>query len=199
MPYTISGTTTRTENKAVHEIEYDYTYENDLDLRPGSQLHDMIRDEVLERAQQSHNVVSNRFPSWNKIDQVLTTYVPTDEEENEVQANDPRKPVSIVFPYSYAIMETLLTYLMNAFFQDPLFRYVGESPEDRVGAILLEKVIQKQVTKTKVPLAMHTWFRDCLAYGAGYAAPGWDVRWGTKKIGRTKGALGSGLDRLMGR
>lgn len=179
-------------------VKYDYKYPEGLDLKPGSKLHDFIIRQVLERAQQAHSVVSRRFGSWNEIDRVLNTYVSLDEEEKNLKKNDPRKPTSIVFPYSYAILETLVTYLMAAFLQEPVFRYEGVSPDDKVGAILLEKVIQKQVLKHKVALNLHTFFRDGLAYGASFAAPYWKVRHGTRYVRQTQGKFDM-WNRLIGR
>jgi len=199
MPYIISEPNrNQHEVRELSKINYDYDYPDDLDLRPGSDLHERIKNEVYARAEESHLVVSNRFDSWNSIDQVLTSYIDLDEEEKTVQEKDQRKPTSIIYPYSYAIMDTLLAYVMKVFLSSPIFRYVGSSPEDTVGAILLEKLIQKQVLKTKVSLNLQTFFRDCFAYGIGYAAPDWDVRYGTKRIMRTGGRL-STLGRLIGR
>lgn len=197
MPHIIAGDQ-RTVREPLATAHYDYQYPEDLNLKPGTPKHDMLRDEILERARQSHTAISNRFSSWNEIDRVLNTYVELDTEEKEVKKKDGRKPVSIVFPYSYAIHETLVTYLMSAFVQEPIFRYEGASPGDVIGAILMEKVIQRQALKHKVPLAMHTYFRDALAYGVGYASPIWEVRHGTRRIRQTEGRFDE-YGRIVGR
>jgi hypothetical protein len=168
---------------------YDYDYPDGLNLKPGSELHDKLRNEVLDRAREANSAVSNRFSSWNKIDEVLTAYIQLDDDEEDVQVSDERKPVSIVFPYTYAIHETVLTYLINAFLVDPIFRYEGVSPEDTLGAIMLEKVVQLQCNKSKVSLALHTLFRDALAYGIGIGAPGWTERWGYKTVAHENGFM----------
>jgi hypothetical protein len=99
--------------------------------------------------------------------------MPTDVEEENIKADDSRKPVSIVFPYSYAIMETILTYLVMAFLQEPIFRYEGRGPEDTLGALLLERLIALQCDKSKIGLSLHTFFRDFLIYGIGIGSPTW--------------------------
>jgi hypothetical protein len=153
--------------------DYQYDYPNDLDLKPGSELHEDLVTKILERARESSNVMGKRHPSWNNIDRVLTTYSLTDQSEKDLQEEDSRKPVTIVFPYSYVIMETMLSYLIAAFFQDPVFRYEGVSPEDMVGATLMQYTIQQQCNRAKVLLPLHTMFRDSLGYGFGVGAPGW--------------------------
>ena len=162
----------------VMKANYDYDYPEGLDLKPGSKFHQDLVDEILIRARESANTMTNRHTSWNNIDRVLTTYALTDEDEDDLQDDDSRRPVTIVFPYSFVIMETMLSYLVAAFFQDPVFRYEGVSPEDIVGATLLEKVIQQQCVRAKILLALHTMFRDAISYGFGLAAPGWRVEEG---------------------
>jgi len=172
-------------------VEYDYDYPGELDLRPGKELHKYIRNEVFRRARESHNKISKRFNSWNDVDEVLTAYSDVDEDEKKVKDEDKRKPTSVVFPYSYAIMETLLTYLVMAFFQEPILRYEGVSPDDVIGAILLEKPIELHCNKTKVPLNLHTMFRDGLGYGIGIGAPKWEVKRGDKAVLAEKGMWSS--------
>ena len=155
------------------DLGYDYPY--DLNIRPGSDTHEKIKNEVLNRARESHSLMSNRFDSWNQIEQVMTAYIGLDDDEEDVQDSDSRKPVSIVFPYTYIIIETLLTYLMNSLLGDPIFKYEGTSPEDLVGSMLLEKVIQKQCDYNKVALSLHTFLRDSITYGIGACAPYWKV------------------------
>jgi len=173
-------------NITMMDYKYDYPYE--LNLRPGSTLHEFIKKEILERVRESRNQVEKRFDSWGEIDKTLTAYVKiSDYERNKVRGKlsttpSTKRPVSIVFPYSYAVLETVLTYLALAFMQDPIFRYEGVSPEDTIGAILLEKVIELHCNKTKVALSLHTMNRDAVAYGIGPVAPMWRERWGEKAI-----------------
>jgi len=133
--------------KDLTDINYNYDYPEDLDLRPGSTLHIFLKNEILKRAMASRSVVEKRFNSWNEIDRVLTTYIPTTQAEKDIKTADSRKPVSIIFPYSYAVLDTLMTYMTMAFFQDPIFRYEGVSPEDTIGAILLERLLNSNVIK----------------------------------------------------
>jgi len=188
MPRILYGSSTQSGQAVdLSNVNYDYEYPDGLDLKPGSKLHDKLRDEVIQRANEANAAVSNRYESWNKIDEVLTTYVALDQDETDVKADDERKPVSIIFPYTYAIHETVLTYLVNAFLADPIFRYEGVSPEDTLGAVMLEKVIEVHCNKSKIALALHTMYRDALAYGIGVSAPGWEERWGFKTMAQQNG------------
>jgi len=165
-------------NESLRNINFNYDYPDGLDLRPGHPFHDALRDKLLRYATDSAHVMSGRFDSWNKIDESLTTFIETDDAEEDIKDKDHRKPVSIIYPYSYAILETILSYLLSAFFQDPIFRYEGVSPEDTIGAIMLEKVIETHCARFKVILNLHTMFRDCLSYGFGVVGPTWKKQYG---------------------
>jgi hypothetical protein len=172
--------------------KYDYEYPDGLDLTPGSKLHKKIRDNLMERAFESARDMTVRHSDWNAIDHTLTAYIPVSEEEQNVKDNDSRKPVSIVFPNSYTVLETLLSYFVGAFLQDPIFRYEGFGPDDVIGPILLEKVIAQQCHRNKVGLNLHTQARDAFAYGFGVSTPIWVNEYGKKTV-KTKvpGLFGS--------
>lgn len=171
-----------TESSSMGSIfgNIEYTYPKGLNLRPGSPLHTELLTKLNLRVQESSREISKRHKSWKKIDRTLTAYIPVDEAEKRVKENDERKPVSIVIPYSFATLETLLTYLVAAFLDYPIFKYEGMSPEDRFGAILLEKVVEVQSRRAKMALSLHTTFRDAWAYGIGISAPYWDKVYGRK-------------------
>ncbi len=163
----------RGDDPSIYTTELDYDYPYDLDLKPGSPLHQELVTKIMERARAGHAVVQKRFDSWNLIEQTMGVFMPTSEEEEDIKYDDSRKPVSIVFPYSYAIEETIRTYLMMAFVQDPIFRYEGRGPEDTLGALLLERLISLQCDRSKLGLSLHTFFRDFLTYGMGVGTPVW--------------------------
>ena len=171
--------------------DFGYEYPEGLDLKPGSEFHTKLKSKIISRASDSSAVISGRFDSWNNIDKVLTTYIPLDEKEKVIKAKDERKPVSIVFPYTYTILETLLGYLCAAFFQDPIWRYEGISPEDIIGAIMMEKIIDIQATKSKMALNLHTQWRDGLAYGMGMISPSWMQTFANRTVKKEKGFIDS--------
>jgi hypothetical protein len=181
MPYIVTGEpTTWKEEEYKKDLNYKYPYK--LDLRPDSKLHRKLRSKIWERARMSRNEISKRFNSWHEIDRTLTTYMPLKDKEEISKSKDPSKPVSIVFPYSYSMLEALLTYLSMAFFQDPMFQYEGVEDDDTIGAMLMELVIRLHCIKNKVPLSVHTILRDSLSYGVGIGIPEWRRQYGKKLI-----------------
>lgn len=157
----------------LRNVNFDYNYPGDMDFSPGSDKHKSLVKKILQYASESSSSISTKFASWNEIDRTLTAFIELDDHEKEVKFNDPRKPVSIVFPYSYAMLESLQAYMTAAFFQEPIIRYEGVSPEDTIGAILLESIVDLHCNKSKIPLNLHTMFRDSFSYGIGFVAPYW--------------------------
>jgi hypothetical protein len=160
---------------AVTGTGFNYTYPDDgagkeMDLRPGSDMHNKLLTLVMQKTQGSQTVLERRFSGWKDIDRTLTAYMESDKGELDVVNQDNRKPTTMVVPVSYATMETLLTYMVAAFGEDPTFRYEGAGPEDTLGGILLELTIAQQCRRSKVLLDLHTMWRDSFAYGFGVGA-----------------------------
>jgi len=197
MPHIVVGNTQYGSAKsAAANISYDYDYPNRLDLKPGSELHERLVSLILDRAYASHRVMSKRYDSWNKIDETMTAYKWVDEDEEDVQDEDERKPTSIVFPYSYAMLETLTTYCFMALTSDPIFKYEGVTGNDTYGAMAMELLINHHVHKTKVALNLHTLIRDAMSYGIGIVTPDWEIRKGRRRIS-TPGSVYGTNDQIL--
>lgn len=181
MPYNVVNTDSLIGKGSYETVNYSYDYPRNINLKPGEETHQKLLSRLLRYGWEAARVQSSRRPQWEEIDRTLTAYISLSDKERLVKQKDPRKPVSIVFPYSYAILETLVSYLVAAFLPDPMFRYEGTAPEDIAGAILMEKVIQLQVLRNKVGLNLHTMFRDACAYGFGVCSPYWAVKHGKKQ------------------
>ena len=183
MPNVIQGA--HTPEFTISE-DYNYVYPMGLELRPDQKLHQDVLARLMRRVQVASEKLESRRKSWREIDKTLTAYVRLDELEQKVKAKDDRAPVSIVFPHSYSILETLTAFMDGLFLKGPIFRYDGNSPEDTIGAILMTKVIETHCKRFKTGLALHTAFKDGIAYGVGACFPMWKTRTGY----RTRSAYG---------
>lgn len=178
------------------DVSYDYP--DGLDLEPGSNLHERIINEVLDRAELSKRAISTRYDSWAEVDQKLTTYIWLDDEENKVLLDDSRKPVTVVVPTMFATLDVLMTYMTAAFLSDLLFRYSAVDSKDEVAALLMEQVIQNQVVRAKIGLAMNTNWRDALVYGFGASAVWFGKTMGTTSMVKRESAIGKMLKGAFG-
>jgi hypothetical protein len=182
MPYIVQGDSADVRSARYRDLKFDYDYPDGLDLDPNSDFHEELRSKIWQRAIDSRKVMSKRYDSWNEIDKILTTYISLSDKEEAVKNKNSNKPVSIIFPYSYSNLESLLTYMCLAFFQDPMFQYEGVEADDTIGAMLMELVIRLHCIKTKVPLKLHTILRDNFSYGIGVGIPEWVKRYGKVPI-----------------
>ena len=157
-----------------------YKYPDGLNLRPDSQLHQNLLQRIMRRVRVSSENLQNRRESWRQIDRTLTAYIPASDVDKRLRCKDENAPINIVFPHSYAILETLTSFMDGVFLKQPIFKYRGNSPEDTAGAILLEKVVELHCQRSKVGLSLHTAFKDSLAYGIGAVFPMWKQRFGWK-------------------
>ena len=175
------------ETGPVDTYDYGDLYPEGLDLRPGGKLHNYIRDMVLERARLAERFMTQRHDKWRMIDHTLTAYIPLDAYERALKDEDVRAPVSIMVPESYATLETVLTYNMLAFSRPPLFKYKGVGPEDQIGSILLERIVQQQVKRGKALLALHHQLRDAFSYGIGILHAKWCTKKGKRIVNKPAG------------
>jgi hypothetical protein len=190
MPYILKGEPDYNPSYTYVDQDLGYEYPNGLDLRPTSEFHNKLRTEIWYRAIEARREISKRFNHWRDIDKTLTVYVRPDEDIDEIDENHPG---TIVFPYTYAELEGILTYLCGSFlFQDPIFQYEGVDNSDTIGAMLLELVIKMHTIRNKVPLNLHTMFRDSLAYGVGPVIPSWEKHYGMRSIKKVSAVDGPG-------
>ena len=192
MPLHYDPNTSKNPKKQdLYNVSYDYEYPEGLDLKPGSKVHDDLVEMVMKRAQESRHNMEGRYDSWKQIDRTLTAYIRPDDIDD---AKDINVSAPVIVPMSYATLETLLTYMTTAFLQDPIFRYQGIGPEDTLGSILLEKVVDVQCRRSKVGLNLHTQFRDAFSYGFGVVTPVWDRKYGKKTMKQDTGFMSSFSD-----
>lgn len=177
MPAVEMGAYTSAQSVQINE-DLGYKYPMKLNLRPDSELHEKIVGRLLRRIRVASENLEGRRRSWRDIDRTLTAYIPLSDIEKRRKCKDGQAPVSIVFPHSYAILETLTSFMDGVFLKQPIFHYKGNSPEDTAGAILLEKVIEAHCQRFKVGLSLHTAFKDGLAYGIGAVFPMWKQKFG---------------------
>ena len=161
MPNIVYGNTSSDLKDIYRDVSYSYAPE--IDIRPQSKLHKRVIDLIVRMADDSYAQMSKRHPVWNDIDNTLKVYIPADEAEKKLKSRDKRRPTTIVVPYSYATIETIMAYLTKGLLSDNVFQYDGQAPEDTLPAKMLELVVNQQVRRFKSDLEMHTSLRDSLA------------------------------------
>lgn len=173
--------------------EEEYQYPEGLDLHPQSEFHAKLLDRLLGMAQESKSAMSSRYTSWNYIDRTSCAYTPKDEDERVIKEQDPRKPVSLVVPATYAIMKTAITYLQQELLGgDIYFPIEAKGPEDVIGCVLLQHELQQQALMSKMELALNVQWMDTFKYGIGILVPRW-----TKQMRRRRARDIGGAEGLL--
>ena len=180
------------------DTKYAYKYPFGKSLQPNKELHRKLVEHVIARAAASKEYMRPRYPAWRLLDETMTGYIPADEAEAKELEKDWRKPMSMVIPISYAVKETILTYLVNAFLSPPYFRYKGQGPEDAKGAALMELMIDLQMRYFKNALAMYSAWSDATQYGFGAVAVGWKQVHGRQSVVRKRVAFRGFEEAMMG-
>ena len=175
--------------------EYKSSYPPGVNLKPWSKVHDELIDEINLRTREARRQMAPSYPQWRKTDRTLSAYIPLDQAEELRKNTDSRKPVSIVIPESYATLDTLKSYMVTAFGDSPMFPYIGVDPQDRLSAIMLELVVDRQVQHGKALLPLHTQWHDAFAYGFGVVAARWETQIRRRRI---KGEFGDEVKDSIG-
>jgi hypothetical protein len=158
----------------LHE-NYNYRYPHGLDLHPDSDQHKDLLREIMARVQASHSVMSSKYKVWDAVQNSLTVYIP-ETEKDIIKKSNLSSP--LIVPASYANLQTLLAYMMSFFIKDPILQYQGIGDKtDRLNAILLEMIVHRHSVFFKLPLALHTFFRDAYTYGLGILVPAWEEKY----------------------
>lgn len=169
----------QTGNDALLKRDLGYTYAGGVNLRPGSELHEMILQEVKLRALEAFRAQQPRHDTMRDMDDLMTAFVPLDARERKSLSNDKRKPVSIVMPVTYAVGQVLQTQCLSLLAaQENLHQYLPSSPEDAIGAMLAELIIAKQSAQFKELAAHAVQIMDSLKYGFGAITPCWERKHG---------------------
>lgn len=159
--------------------EYDYSYPNDLDLSPGSELHNRLVNEIRVRSQYAYGRGNEARDRAKSIDSVLYNFVTTKEHEDILSAkksgNIPA-PLKIIVPVSKAVLDTWTTYMANAFLSNPYGLYMLRgrgSKQSAVKAVLQEILLNMQAIWFGHDSKLITFWKDCYAYGLGAIMPVW--------------------------
>ena len=151
-----------------------YRYPFDLPLKPGTEFHDDLLNELLLSAKESASAMELRHPDMEKMERTMCAFISQDDKEKISKQKDARKPTSIVVPFTYAVYDSMSTQVLAAYAaNDELHFYRGNGPEDTIGAMLGEKLIALQSAHFNELASIATSIRDEMTYGFAAMTPVW--------------------------
>lgn len=88
-------------------------------------------------------------------------------DEDDQKASERGEPIKIVYPVTWAQIQTTLSVLMTIFSRTPFFELEGTQPQFHRSSKLMELELNYQMEMAGWKLQMYQWVQDCLKYGFG--------------------------------
>lgn len=155
-------------------------------LRPGSALHDSVLNYLMERLNASENKMASFYPRWRCNEKKVQAYIDLPKWEQVLKAmsesGKPPQVVSVVVPYAYASISTLVTYMMHTFTGRRPMMQVGSYKKETVNnAMMMELVLQYNADHARLVRHLYQFLQDGEMYGVAAML----TRWRTDKAFRT--------------
>lgn len=154
------------------------------EIRPNTELHRKILEEVRRRVRLSERAFSNRRVQWRKAEDEIIAYLPESAADNKRRFQREQQGVpkytTIKIPYTYAVVMALHTYICSVFLsRSPIFQFDGRHGEGQQQVLAVEALHDYQVRVGRMLPVLYSWFYDAAKYGVGIISLYW-----TEKIRR---------------
>lgn len=149
-------------------------------LKPGGDLHQRVLDKLLEMIRMSSNKMNGFYDRWRAAELQYQAYLKTETfEQLKRSSNKTRTPpeiITITVPYTYASLQTIVTYLMHTFCgRSPMFQ-VGSYRGDQVQrARNMETILQFGGDHERVVRKLFQFFLDGEMYNLSIMRVTWKV------------------------
>jgi len=163
-------------------------------LRPKSELHDNVLNRLMERVRLSRRHMTQFHDRWRASELQYQAYIRTETMDALKKASTkkgvPPELVTITIPYTYASVQTIITYLVHTFCgRSPMFQ-VGSHRDDMVRrAENMETVLQFNGDHERVVRKLWQYFHDGEVYGLQVLRTTWKVESRVRTIWRPSNVL----------
>lgn len=141
-------------------------------LKPGSTAHARVLDMLNKQIDYSEREMDKFYSRWNIAEYKAQAYISLGDHDEALKTlnqdkGKPPKAVSIIVPYTYATIATIVTYLLQTFAgRRPLWQLNcyrgGNGPE---AARQMEMVLQYNADHTRFIKELYTFLTDGQLYG----------------------------------
>ncbi|GMQ92422.1 MAG: hypothetical protein BMS9Abin11_1751 [Gammaproteobacteria bacterium] len=147
-------------------------------LRPKSELHEKILNYLLERLTASERAMGSFYSRWRANEIRAQAYIDLPDWEQKLkEMNDKGKPskvVAVTIPYSYATLQTIVTYLIHTFAgRKPIFQVGSHKKETVANARMMELVLQYNADHSRLIKHLFQYLNDGELYGVGILINDW--------------------------
>lgn len=154
-------------------------------LKPGSKHHEWVLEQITRRLKASEDEMKKFHPRWKVAERKFQAYMQLPKYEQILKdMNDsgkPPTPAIIVFPYKYAVISTIVTYLARVFCgRKPIWQLGVTSPESANNVRKVETVLQYHADYTQLVARLFQYFLDGELYGVQAMRNIWVEDWANR-------------------
>lgn len=150
-----------------------------VDLVPGTPEHARVLKYLKDRLERSERAMADFYPRWRVNEKKLQAYIDLNDYERLLAAanNKGKAPrvVSLVMPYSFAVVQTTVTYLIHTFCgRQPIFQVGSYNGQRAEAARKLEQMLQYNADHTKLIQQLYSMLMHGEVYQFGALRVGWN-------------------------
>lgn len=148
-------------------------------LKPQSLLHQTVLDYLVKKINMSEREMAKFYSRWRINETKIQAYVDLEDWEQKLKQlhNDkgaPPKALSIIVPYAFATISTVVTYLLHTFAgRKPIFQVASYKKETMKNAQMMEIILQYQADHTRFIKHLYQFLLDTKIYGVGIFRTRW--------------------------
>jgi len=149
-------------------------------LKPGSDKHAQVLNYLLKRLNYAEEKMSQFYHRWRVMEQRTQAYINLPDWEKEWKRMNEKgqkpSPVSIVVPYQFSTISTIVTYLLHTFTgRKPMFQVGSRKDETANSSRMMETVLQYQADHTRMIKELFEFLQSTQQYGLGIMRSLWVV------------------------
>jgi hypothetical protein len=125
--------------------------------------HEKLLNLIKNLKDEGTKAISGRLADMDQADKTYRAYRVADEDDKK--AAERGEPVKIIYPITYAQIQTAIASLMAVFNKVPMLELEGRGPDYHRSAKLMELELQYQFEMCGWFSTMYQWFLDMFKYG----------------------------------
>lgn len=141
----------------------------------GSEAHTKLLTMVRDRVRMCERHRNQFSEQWQRNENLYRAYVDPHAKDKDGKLLYPNGR-DIILPLSYAVCQTILTYLMSVFtMQTPMFPIKATDPGLTSDSDAMSTVIEYQLRNARGVAVIYNWLQDVLKHGFGMIVNTWEV------------------------
>jgi hypothetical protein len=125
--------------------------------------HDKLLNLIKRLKNDGKDAIQNRLEDMQHADEIYRAYRVPDEDDKK--AEERGEPIKIIYPVTYAQIQTTIAHMLSAVWKDPFYELEGRGPHFYRNSKLMELELQYQVSQGGLYIHLYQFLLDLLKYG----------------------------------